>query len=530
MVLRCAKQRALSLYNVIRTCLYLPQKMTDAVEDAATAVELKGTPTMAQSEASTTSTAPAPAQAAARNGPQREWIASQPPPQHAVPQDPTTSTPLSKNQLKKLKKKQDWEASRDDRKVKRRIKIRARKERRRENPEVYSAWQQTKRSAAASATQTPVPITVVYDCSYDELMNETELVSLASQLTRAYSDNRKAIWRPKMVVSSFGGRLRERFKTVLNRTNENWKGVEFLEGDFVEAARRAGELRGKVMETWKECVALAGEEVIDGAMDGGVMKGEKEENGANGTVINDEKEENGANGAASSTHNTDAPQPPTSNPLSDTSTGETIYLSSDSPNTLTSLKPHSTYIIGALVDKNRHKGACYKAACSKDVKTAKLPIREFMQMSSRQVLATSHVGEIMLKWLEYGDWGRAFMEVIPTRKGGVLRENGKGNGKRKGGKDAKVDEADGNRRDVEDCVVGEDDEDDGDEGEDGEGDEDENTIEEDGREEDHGGDESKKRKAQEDTPAASTEPSPNKRIRTSTRGEERKNDDPSQLG
>jgi tRNA (guanine9-N1)-methyltransferase len=45
-----------------------------------------------------------------------------------------------------------------------------------------------------------------------------------------------------------------------------------------------------------------------------------------------------------------------------------------------------------------------------------------MVMQSRVVLTTNHVVEIMLKWLEYENWGEAFMSVIPKRKGGQLKE------------------------------------------------------------------------------------------------------------
>jgi tRNA (guanine9-N1)-methyltransferase len=100
---------------------------------------------------------------------------------------------------------------------------------------------------------------------------------------------------------------------------------------------------------------------------------------------------------------------------------ETVYLTSESDYTLTELKPYSTYIIGGLVDKNREKGICYKRATKCGIKTARLPIGEFMDMQSRKVLATNHVNEIMIRWLECGDWGEAFMKVIPKRKGGRLK-------------------------------------------------------------------------------------------------------------
>ena len=105
---------------------------------------------------------------------------------------------------------------------------------------------------------------------------------------------------------------------------------------------------------------------------------------------------------------------------------EIVYLTSDSEHTLDRLKPYSTYIIGGLVDKNRHKGICYKRACDRGIKTAKLPIAEYMEMQSRFVLATNHVVEIMVRWLECGDWGEAFLKVVPKRKGGRLRSLGGG--------------------------------------------------------------------------------------------------------
>jgi tRNA (guanine9-N1)-methyltransferase len=114
-----------------------------------------------------------------------------------------------------------------------------------------------------------------------------------------------------------------------------------------------------------------------------------------------------------------------------------VYLTSDSPHTLDVLSPYTTYIIGGLVDKNRHKGICYKRAMTRDIPTAKLPIGEYMTMQSRSVLATNHVAEIILRWLEYGDWAKAFLQVIPKRKEARLKV-------RKGTSGDQQDKEDGN--------------------------------------------------------------------------------------
>ncbi|KAI5292731.1 tRNA (guanine(9)-N(1))-methyltransferase, partial [Ascosphaera acerosa] len=138
--------------------------------------------------------------------------------------------------------------------------------------------------------------------------------------------------------------------------------------------------------------------------------------------------------------------------------GEIIYLSSDSDETLTELKPYCTYVVGGLVDKNRHKGVCYRSAVANGVKTAKLPIGEYMKMSSRQVLTTNHVVEIMLRWLELGDWGQAFDLVIPKRKGGVLISKDEQPNQEDG-----VEEAEEEAREAEEAEIENDDEREGDE-------------------------------------------------------------------
>ncbi|THC96509.1 hypothetical protein EYZ11_004008 [Aspergillus tanneri] len=295
-----------------------------------------------------------------------------------LPVNANESVPkMSKNQLKKLRRQEQWEAQRDLRKIRRKEKAQEKKDRirkewdeaKKEGPEAVERLRKERESTRHRFRNTTLlPLTLVMDCGFDELMNEKERISLSQQLARCYSDNSRTPYRSHLVISSFDKLLKERYETVMRKTHENWKGVRFLGEDFVYAAEQARE--------WMK------------GPEGGELAG----------IFADKMDVTPKD-------------------------GEVVYLSSESPHTLTELKPYSTYIIGGLVDKNRHKGICYKRAVEKGIKTAKLPIGDYIQMTSRQVLATNHVVEIMLRWLELGDWGEAFMQVIPQRKGGTLKDS-----------------------------------------------------------------------------------------------------------
>ena len=232
----------------------------------------------------------------------------------------------------------------------------------------------TDRTQAVASTRNAVrlPLTFLIDCSFNDLMLTAEIKSLSSQITRCYADNQKSTRRVHLAVSSFDGALKERFEGTLSGQYRNWKGVRFIEEDFNVATEQA--------KSW--------------------MKVDLE----NLSTMKMEQLQNLAPEYAKSD-----------------SEGPVIYLSSDASETLTELEPHGVYIIGGLVDKNRHKGICHRKAMEGNVRTAKLPIGEYMQMNSRSVLTVNHVVEILLRWLEVRDWGRAFVSVMPTRKGGILK-------------------------------------------------------------------------------------------------------------
>jgi tRNA (guanine9-N1)-methyltransferase len=427
--------------------------------------------------------------------------------QEPMKEDP----PLSKNQLKKRRRDEAWQAAKELRKEKRRDKRHEKQARKaEERAELQEKMARGEIEAPlpspeelARKTKRPVllPVTLIVDCDFDELMTEKELISLGAQLTRCYSDNRHSKYRAHMVMSSWEGSLRTRFETVLTNHHKGWRGVRFLEKDFIGSAkemdgimrsRNGGQLVGafapgegaKTVPQTKEdgpekvngpeplaveeTVAPVSEEVIMGEpkeldhiedspqKDGLVPEELKEETpagqpstapepptGQTATSTSpdsksqpaDSIQEAGSGAIIAST--TTEPPPPSEPSL--------VYLTSDSPHTLDRLSPNTSYIIGGIVDKNRHKGLCYKRACERGIPTAKLPIGEYMTMQSRSVLAVNHVVEIMLKWLETGDWGEAFLSVIPKRKEAKLRvkkESGQKNGRDEESEDGEDDSGD----------------------------------------------------------------------------------------
>ncbi|KAK6206690.1 hypothetical protein QIS74_13178 [Colletotrichum tabaci] len=312
---------------------------------------------------------------------------------------------ISKNQLRKMKRKAAWEDGREDRKRKRKEKRHERQATRREEIAAVIAEAEAKGIDPASVVIPPkrktpkqpatqVPVALILDCDFEKYMLEKELVSLASQITRSYSDNRAARYRAHLYVSSYGGQLKERFETTLGSQHVHWKGVKLVEGDFVEASRDADEL----------------------------MKGPR-----GGQVI-DLLQPTGEDGAAKKPavfrDVLDSAPSPDPEPEPAEELKNIVYLSSDSVNTLDRLEPNTSYVIGGLVDRNREKGLCHRRARAMGIRTAKLPIGEYMNLSSRRVLATNHVVEIMLKWLETGSWAEAFLSVIPKRKEAKLKEEG----------------------------------------------------------------------------------------------------------
>ncbi|KAG9294800.1 hypothetical protein G9A89_008492 [Geosiphon pyriformis] len=93
-----------------------------------------------------------------------------------------------------------------------------------------------------------------------------------------------------------------------------------------------------------------------------------------------------------------------------------VYLTADEEAVLEELDETKVYIIGGVVDRNRHKHLCYHKAKLEGIATAKLPISQYINLTTRHVLTVNHVFEILLNWLETKDWRETLMNVIPPRK------------------------------------------------------------------------------------------------------------------
>ena len=98
---------------------------------------------------------------------------------------------------------------------------------------------------------------------------------------------------------------------------------------------------------------------------------------------------------------------------------QAVYLTADSDECLVgALDPAVVYVVGGIVDRNRHKGLTARLAAALGIRTARLPIRESgIAMSASHVLTTNHVVDILCRVsANGGNWYAALAAVIPQRK------------------------------------------------------------------------------------------------------------------
>lgn len=259
---------------------------------------------------------------------------------------------MSKSQWKKQWKRKLWDESKDAYAAKRRAKRQKLKQNRRDKIKSYTDKgqeipQDLVREPRVNRDQVSSGVKIILDCSFDDLMNPKEIISLSNQITRSYGCNNRAAKYAEIEVTGFNKRLKERFENKLVNTRFNeWPHVKFIEDETLPGTQE------KTQE--------------------------------------DDKNTEG--------------QP------------EVIYLSADTEDELTEIKPGNTYIIGGIVDKNRHKELCYNKAKDLNLKVRRLPIGKFIKLDGRHVMTTAHVVHILLEYLTHKDWKIAFNNAIPERR------------------------------------------------------------------------------------------------------------------
>jgi tRNA (guanine9-N1)-methyltransferase len=284
---------------------------------------------------------------------------------------------LSKNQLRKIRKTQKWEAAKLLKKEQKKlVKMNKRK---REDEEVeeeernsrcrnengdHSENQERKllkqQKKDKFLQECNANFKVVIDCSWEDDHTESTLKSLTQQISFCYGSNRRYNHPSRIFITGVGPKTSE----LLTKNNsQNWVGASVHSEDFLDVIAN--------------CVPLA---------------------------LSDPEQ-----------------QPrPESEQQQQHSRENIVYLTSDSETVLEGLDLSTTYVIGGIVDRNRLKGITNKKAEDLHLRTAKLPIKEYMKMAATHVLTVNHVFDILKQFQEHQSWKIALEKVLPMRKGAKL--------------------------------------------------------------------------------------------------------------
>ncbi|KAF8625590.1 hypothetical protein AX15_005290 [Amanita polypyramis BW_CC] len=238
---------------------------------------------------------------------------------------------------------------------------------------------------------------VVIDLGFDDMMTDKvlsrqgfcgaeqytflqEITSLCSQLAYTYSANRSASYPFSLLYTSLGSRTFVRLEGMSNAGYKRWTETEW----------------------WKE-----GYEQLWSRQDV------------------PEQEQPTADRPSSDIDTMDNPEVPSSHrKLAKAARDTVVYLTADSEEELSELKPDETYIIGGLCDHNRYKNLCFDKAKESEVRTARLPIGRYLaSLHTRKVLTVNQVFEIMVKWVETRSWEEALYSIVPKRKFDAGRKN-----------------------------------------------------------------------------------------------------------
>ncbi|NWR24613.1 TM10B methyltransferase, partial [Emberiza fucata] len=107
-----------------------------------------------------------------------------------------------------------------------------------------------------------------------------------------------------------------------------------------------------------------------------------------------------------------------------------VYLTPDSENgrLLEDIDPSKVYVLGGLVDESIHKQLTLRRAREQRLRTARLPIREYMVRAPNarnyhcETLAINQVFDVLCTFYETRSWPAALRAGVSPGKGYVLPE------------------------------------------------------------------------------------------------------------
>jgi tRNA (guanine9-N1)-methyltransferase len=273
------------------------------------------------------------------------------------------SSNLSKNQMKKLARKQRMLEARPEKRRIEREKKRLKKlklaEARKEQKGSVDSHGHGYVASNRNPSRTPMcnsknKFKVVIDLDFEEFMTDDEIAKAAKQCKHVYGMNRKSENPCQLYMSSVKGKIRDRFAITCNGF-ENWD-AHISQLDYID-------------------------------------------------MLISPESEHAAEQAAS-----------------DKIRQNIVYLTGDADESLPDseeiLKDESKiFVIGGLVDHNRHKSLCFTRAKERQIKTAKLPISENLKLCQRHILSTVTVFDILLNVLGgHKSWRDSLIAAIPKRK------------------------------------------------------------------------------------------------------------------
>ena len=274
--------------------------------------------------------------------------------------------PISKSQLKKMKKQEEWlknmakikEHKREKKKEKKRLK-REKKEKEEQlhpkineniNKEIPNVPFKKKSELKEEFKQKcKEGMSVIIDCDFEHLMDERGNKSMVRQIIDLYRINKVSSNPFRVILYGVGKQIKEGLEKF-NYTN--WIGIEiYFKENYPSFDKFIEEI---------------------------LYKDDKRN-------INDIKK-------------------------------DIYYLSADSENTIENIDNNATYIIGGIVDRNKYKGLSLNKAKSLGINHGKFPIGEYLKLQSSQVLTTNHTYHILNEFSIKHDWKEAFVSIIPKRK------------------------------------------------------------------------------------------------------------------